>query len=418
MLTPPSRQLHMFGQRVTNYATALAGADVARGVAFMRSILTASTIQPLCPSRLLNMTDSTLNSLRTALDSYVDPYLGESLGAAKAIEDLKVAPSGAVARVRLGFPVGGYTEELTAALVAHLAQSGLQVPLSLELVADIRAHAVQRNLKPMERIRNVVAVASGKGGVGKSTVAVNLALAWAAQGARVGLLDADIYGPSQPLMLGLEGQRPSSQDGKHLQPLPAYGVASMSIGYLVDAEQPMVWRGPMVTQALTQLLGETQWGELDYLVVDMPPGTGDIQLTLSQRVPVAGAIIVTTPQDIALADAIKGLKMFEKVSVPVLGIVENMSIHVCSNCGHAEHIFGTGGGARMAQQYGVNLLGELPLDARIREEADGGHPTVAAAPDSPRAKAYLTMARRAAGALARRARDRSSLFPKIVVEES
>jgi ATP-binding protein involved in chromosome partitioning len=270
----------------------------------------------------------------------------------------------------------------------------------------------------MADIKNIVAVASGKGGVGKSTVAVNLALAWAAQGARVGLLDADIYGPSQPLMLGLEGERPSSPDGKRLQPLQAHGVTAMSIGFLVDAEQPMVWRGPMVTQALTQLLAETQWGSIDYLVVDMPPGTGDIQLTLSQKVPVAGAVIVTTPQDIALADARKGLKMFEKVSVPVLGIVENMSTHVCSNCGHEDHIFGAGGGARMAQQYGVKLLGELPLDSRIREEADGGKPTVVAAPDSARARAYLEMARRTAATLARRARDRSTLFPKIVVEES
>ncbi|MGH8139072.1 MAG: iron-sulfur cluster carrier protein ApbC [Steroidobacteraceae bacterium] len=362
--------------------------------------------------------DLTLNALRTALDSYVDPYLGESLAAAQAVQSLSTAGGGPVARIRLGFPVGGYREELMEGLRRHLAAAGIDSPLTIELVADIRAHAVQRNLKPLEQIKNVVAVASGKGGVGKSTVAVNLALAWAAQGARVGILDADIYGPSQPLMLGLEGQRPSSPDGKHLRPVMAHGIAAMSIGFLVDAEQPMVWRGPMVTQALTQLLSETDWGALDYLVVDMPPGTGDIQLTLSQRVPVAGAVIVTTPQDIALADARKGLKMFEKVSVPVLGIVENMSIHVCSQCGHAEHIFGAGGGARMAEQYGVALLGELPLDAHIREEADGGRPTVVAAPDSPRAQAYLAMARRTAAALSRRARDRSSVFPKIVIEES
>jgi ATP-binding protein involved in chromosome partitioning len=290
--------------------------------------------------------------------------------------------------------------------------------LTVELEADIKSHVVQRNLKPLEQIKNVVAVASGKGGVGKSTVAVNLALAWAAQGAKVGILDADIYGPSQPLMLGLEGHKPTSPDNKHLRPLENHGVSAMSIGFLIDEEQPMVWRGPMVTQALTQLLGETLWGTLDYLVVDMPPGTGDIQLTLAQRVPVAGAIIVTTPQDIALADARKGLKMFEKVAVPVLGIVENMSIHVCSNCGHAEHIFGAGGGARMAEQYGVKLLGELPLDAHIREEADSGRPTVVAAPDTPRAKAYFEMARRTAGALALRARDRSSVFPKIVIENT
>ena len=362
--------------------------------------------------------DFTLNTLRTALDAYIDPYLGESLGAAGAVRELVAAGSGFEARIALGFPVGGYHEEFSAALAHHFEAAGIQSKLDVSLESDIRSHAVQRNLKPIDQIKNVVAVASGKGGVGKSTVAVNLALAWAAQGARVGILDADIYGPSQPLMLGLEGQKPSSPDGKHLQPLMSHGLAAMSIGFLVDAEQPMVWRGPMVTQALTQLLSETQWGPLDYLVVDMPPGTGDIQLTLSQRVPVAGAVIVTTPQDIALSDARKGLKMFEKVAVPVLGIVENMSIHVCSNCGHAEHIFGAGGGARMAEQYGVALLGELPLDVHIREEADGGRPTVVAAPDSQRALAYFQMARRTAGALARRARDRSSVFPKIVVEES
>jgi ATP-binding protein involved in chromosome partitioning len=363
--------------------------------------------------------DSTLDALRTALGAYIDPYAGQSLADAQAVREVKAAPNGGyAARIVLGFPVRGYQKELTEALVRHVAAAGIQVPLAIELESDIKAHAVQRNLKPLEQIKNVVAVASGKGGVGKSTVAVNLALAWAAQGARVGILDADIYGPSQPLMLGLEGQRPSSPDGKHLRPLESHGVGAMSIGFLVDAEQPMVWRGPMVTQALTQLLSETHWGNLDYLVVDMPPGTGDIQLTLAQRVPVAGAVIVTTPQDIALADARKGLKMFEKVSVPVLGIVENMSIHVCSNCGHAEHIFGSGGGARMAEQYGVKLLGELPLDANIREEADSGRPTVIAAPDSPRAQAYLQMARRTAAALAIRARDRSALFPKIVVEET
>jgi ATP-binding protein involved in chromosome partitioning len=362
--------------------------------------------------------ETTLPAVRAALEAYVDPYLGETLGTAQAVRDVRVTRAGFTAQVVLGFPTGGYEQELAAALNGQLAAAGIAAPLSLELDSDIRAHAVQRNLKPLGDIRNVVAVASGKGGVGKSTVAVNLALAWAAQGARVGILDADIYGPSQPLMLGLVGQRPTSPDGKQLRPLESHGVRAMSIGFLVDAEQPMVWRGPMVTQALTQLLGETQWGELDYLVVDMPPGTGDIQLTLAQRVPVAGAVIVTTPQDIALADARKGLKMFEKVSVPVLGIVENMSVHVCSNCGHTEHIFGAGGGERMAQEYGVRLLGELPLDTHIREEADGGRPTVVAAPESPRARPYFEMARRTAAALALRARDRSALFPKIVVEES
>lgn len=365
------------------------------------------------------MPDERVDALRTVLGAYVEPYAGQSLADAQAVREVRASPDGRyTVRIVLGFPVGGYQKELTEALARHASSAGIPAALAVELESDIKAHAVQRNLKPLDQIKNIVAVASGKGGVGKSTVAVNLALAWAAQGARVGILDADIYGPSQPLMLGLEGQRPSSADGKHLKPLTSHGIGAMSIGFLVDAEQPMVWRGPMVTQALTQLLSETHWGSLDYLVVDMPPGTGDIQLTLAQRVPVAGAVIVTTPQDIALADARKGLKMFEKVSVPVLGIVENMSIHVCSSCGHAEHIFGSGGGARMAAQYGVKLLGELPLDASIREEADGGRPTVIAAPDSPRAMAYFQMARRTAAALAIRSRDRSSIFPKIVVEET
>jgi ATP-binding protein involved in chromosome partitioning len=357
-------------------------------------------------------------AVKTALDAYIDPYLGETLGAAQAVRGLHKQGDGFLAQIHLGFPVGGYRDELTSALRSHLRAAGVEVSLEVELHSDIRAHAVQRHLKPLGDIKNVVAVASGKGGVGKSTVAVNLALAWAAQGAKVGVLDADIYGPSQPLMLGIEKERPNSPDGKHLKPLTSHGVVAMSIGFLVDAEQPMVWRGPMVTQALTQLLSDTEWGALDYLVVDMPPGTGDIQLTLSQRVPVAGAVIVTTPQDIALADARKGLKMFEKVAVPVLGIVENMSVYTCSNCGHVEHVFGAGGGARMAAQYGVTLLGELPLDAHIREETDSGRPTVVAAPESARARAYFETARRTAAALARRARDRSSLFPKIVVEES
>ena len=321
-------------------------------------------------------------------------------------------------RLRFGFPIGGYEQSLTGALRAQIEPLAEGLPIDIQLTSQIQAHAVQRPLKPLPGVKNIVAVASGKGGVGKSTVAVNLALAWAAQGARVGVLDADIYGPSQPLMLGLAGQRPTAPDGKHIKPLAAHGVVAMSIGFLIDPDQPMVWRGPMVTQALTQLLGDTQWGELDYLVVDMPPGTGDIQLTLAQRVPVAGAVIVTTPQDIALADARKGLAMFQKVAVPVLGIVENMSIHVCSQCGHADHIFGAGGGARMAASAGVRLLGELPLDARIREDADGGRPTVVAEPDSPRAQLYLDMARRTGAALARRARDRSALFPSIVVEAS
>ena len=364
------------------------------------------------------MNDPLLHQIRTAIENHVDPFLGETLGAAQAVDEVQLREGRVSVRLRFGFPVGGYADSLTLALRPQLERLADGLPVDLEVSSLIHAHAVQRPLKPLPGVKNIVAVASGKGGVGKSTVAANLALAWAAQGARVGVLDADIYGPSQPLMLGLTGQRPSAPDGKHIKPLAAHGVVAMSIGFLIDPQQPMVWRGPMVTQALTQLLSDTQWGELDYLVVDMPPGTGDIQLTLAQRVPVAGAIIVTTPQDIALADARKGLAMFEKVAVPVLGIVENMSIHVCSQCGHAEHIFGSGGGARMAEQAGVRLLGELPLDARIREDADGGRPTVVAEPDSPRAQLYLEMARRTGAVLARRARDRSISFPNIVVEQS
>ena len=354
--------------------------------------------------------------LREKLSTYVDPYLEQSLGDAKAIVSVTVAADLVRVELNLGFPCADYGPELKAALESHLSPLLGSAGLDLTLRAQITAHAVQRTLKPLTNVKNVVAVASGKGGVGKSTTAVNLALAWAAQGAKVGLLDADIYGPSQPLMMGLSGSKPVSTDGKHMTPLRAHGVEVMSIGFMIDPEQPMAWRGPMVTQALTQLLGDTLWGELDYLVVDMPPGTGDIQLTLAQRVPVSGAVIVTTPQDIALLDARKGLKMFEKVEVRVLGVVENMSMHVCSQCGHVEHIFGSGGGARMAGQYGVKLLGELPLDIRIREDADGGAPTVVSEPASERARAYFQMARRTAARLSTLNKDYSHAFPKITVE--
>ena len=357
-------------------------------------------------------------SVRAAIEGFVEPCLQQTLSQAQAVRRIDCAHNGVQVHLELGFPTLGYTHTLQSALQTHLKAQGIDAPLTLELNSAIQAHAVQRNLKPLAGVKNIVAVASGKGGVGKSTVAVNLGLAWAAAGAKVGILDADIYGPSQPLMLGLVGKHPSSPDGKQILPLHAHGLTAMSIGFLVDPAQAVVWRGPMVTQALTQLLGDTQWGELDYLVVDMPPGTGDIQLTLSQRVPVAGAIIVTTPQDIALADARKGLAMFDKVSVPVLGIIENMSVHVCSHCGHVEHIFGAGGGARLAAEHGVALLGELPLDVRIREQADGGRPTVVAQPESELARAYTDAARRSAAVLSRRARDRSALFPKIVVEDS
>jgi ATP-binding protein involved in chromosome partitioning len=360
--------------------------------------------------------DETADAIRARLSTYTDPYLGQSLGQAKVIEAVALQGNVATLNLKFGFPCTDYAEELKPALEIYLGPVLGGASINLVLKAEITAHAVQRTLKPLANVKNVVAVASGKGGVGKSTTSANLALAWAAQGARVGLLDADIYGPSQPQMMGLSGLKPQTADGKHIMPLMAHGVAVMSIGFMIDPEQPMAWRGPMVTQALTQLLGDTQWGELDYLVVDMPPGTGDIQLTLAQRVPVSGAIIVTTPQDIALLDARKGLKMFEKVEVRVLGVVENMSVHVCSNCGHVEHVFGSGGGARMAEQYGVQLLGELPLDIRIREDADGGAPTVVSEPGSARARAYLQMARHAAARLSTLNKDYSSMFPKITVE--
>jgi len=365
----------------------------------------------------MNHSAVTASAIRAKLGSYTDPYLDQTLSQAKAIVDVSADPKQVVVQLKFGFPVADYAGELLPALQSHLQPELGGVPIKLILNSEITAHAVQKTLKPLGNVKNVIAVASGKGGVGKSTTAANLALAWAAQGARVGLLDADIYGPSQPLMMGLAGRKPEiDADGKHMIPLRAHGVEVMSIGFMIDAEQPMIWRGPMVTQALTQLLGDTKWGELDYLVVDMPPGTGDIQLTLAQRVPVSGAVIVTTPQDIALLDARKGLKMFEKVEVRVLGIVENMSVHVCSQCGHVEHVFGSGGGASMAAQYGVQLLGELPLDIRIREDADGGSPTVVAEPDSPRALAYFRMARRTAARLSTLNKDYSRMFPKITVE--
>ncbi|HXA35798.1 MAG TPA: iron-sulfur cluster carrier protein ApbC [Steroidobacteraceae bacterium] len=366
----------------------------------------------------MNHDTYTPSVVRERLGTYVDPYLGQSLGDAKSVASVTFAGGVLSIELVLGFPCADYADELKAALQEHLGPLLGQARLELKLRAQITAHAVQRTLKPLSNVKNIVAVASGKGGVGKSTTAANLALAWVAQGAKVGLLDADIYGPSQPLMMGVAGAKPVSADGKHLSPMRAHGVEVMSIGFMIDPEQPMAWRGPMVTQALTQLLSDTNWGELDYLVVDMPPGTGDIQLTLAQRVPVSGAVIVTTPQDIALLDARKGLKMFEKVEVRVLGVVENMSLHVCSQCGHVEHVFGSGGGARMANQYGVQLLGELPLDIRIREDADGGTPTVVAEPGSARARAYFLMARRTAARLATLNKDYSRAFPKITVEST
>lgn len=317
-------------------------------------------------------------------------------------------------RVTVGYPIALAAPAIEAQIKSALTD--VNVPVTVDVHAQIESHVVQRNLPLLKGVKNLIAVASGKGGVGKSSTAVNLALALARHGARVGLLDADIYGPSIPQMLGIGGQQPHSPDGKHIEALRAHGIALMSIGFLVDAESPMVWRGPMVTSALEQLLRDTLWGELDYLVVDMPPGTGDIQLTLAQKVPVTGSVIVTTPQDIALLDARKGIRMFEKVGVPILGIVENMSVHICSNCGHVEPIFGEGGGAALGTDYQVPLLGKLPLDLRIRVGLDAGQPIVAADPDSPISQLYLDIALKVAGAVAVRARDTSHKFPKIVIE--
>ena len=338
-----------------------------------------------------------------ALESLAATPSGPPIAPPQARWEVQVA--GAACRVGLltGWPLGAEAAAgLRAGVEAAAAAQGLTLA-GFEARTRIAAHAVQPALAPSPRIRNVIAVGSGKGGVGKSTTAVNLALALQRLGAKVGVLDADVYGPSVPAMLGLSG-RPESPDNKSIEPLRAFGVEAMSIGLLVDVDAPMIWRGPMATSALTQLFNDTRWGDLDYLLVDLPPGTGDIQLTLAQKIPVAGAVIVTTPQEIATLDARKALKMFEKVKVPVLGIVENMAVHVCSNCGHAEHLFGQGGGEAMAAQYGVPLLGSLPLDLRIREQGDAGTPVVAAAPDSAPAQAYLATAQAMAAQLATRPR--------------
>jgi ATP-binding protein involved in chromosome partitioning len=357
------------------------------------------------------------DTVRALLAQWRDPYIGKTLGELGAIQALQASDAMVRLRLALPVPVGGYAAELAPQLQASLHRSEIPGELSLDLVANIPSHAVQRPLKPLPGIGNIVAVGSAKGGVGKSTVAANLAAAWAAMGARVGLLDADVYGPSQPLMYGVAGQKPQTE-GKRIVPVMAHGVKLMSIGFLVDPGQPVIWRGPMVTQALNQLLTETIWGELDYLVLDLPPGTGDLQLTLAQKVPVAGSVVVTTPQEIAVTDARKGIAMFEKVSVAVLGVVENMSVHVCSHCGQEDAIFGAGGGERLAAECQVALLGKLPLDTRVRSDSDAGQPTVLAAADAARPRAWIELARHTAGALARRPRDRSGTFPNVVVERT
>ncbi len=355
--------------------------------------------------------------VETALKAVIDPYLEKDLVSAKAVKNIAVSGDKVSVDVVLGYPAKGSRDALAAKLKEKVAAIPGVKDVTINISSSIASHGVQKGVKPLTSVKNIIAVASGKGGVGKSTVAVNLALALSAEGASVGILDADIYGPSQPSMLGVK-MKPESKDGKSLEPIMSYHLQSMSIGYLIDEETPMIWRGPMVTQALEQLLRDTNWQDLDYLIIDLPPGTGDVQLTLAQKVPVTGAIIVTTPQDIALLDARKGLKMFEKVEIPVLGVVENMSTHLCTQCGHEEHIFGEGGGSRMAEQYDVDFLGALPLDMRIREETDAGKPTVVADPECRISQIYRDIARRVAAKLALQKKDFSAKFPNIVIQNT
>jgi ATP-binding protein involved in chromosome partitioning len=359
----------------------------------------------------------TESALLDALKTVTDPNTGRDHVTTKALKNLRIEDGDVSFQVELGYPARSQHAALRKSLIAAARGVPGVENVSVEITTRITAHAVQRGVQLLPKVRNVVAVASGKGGVGKSTTTVNLALALAAEGASVGILDADIYGPSQPMMMGVSG-RPESSDGKTIEPMENHGVQVMSIGFMVEPDQAMIWRGPMATQALDQLLHQTQWRELDYLLIDMPPGTGDIALTLSQRVPLTGAVIVTTPQDIALLDARKGLKMFEKVGVPILGVVENMAVHVCTNCGHAEHIFGADGGKKMAAEYGVDYLGALPLTMKIREQADSGRPTVVAEPDGEVAGIYKAVARQVAVKIAQKAKDFSSKFPTISVSKT
>ncbi|MBI3728344.1 MAG: iron-sulfur cluster carrier protein ApbC [Burkholderiales bacterium] len=359
----------------------------------------------------------TVDDIKAALAKVIDPNTNKDLIATKSAKNIKIDGADVSLDVELGYPAKSQFELIRAAVAATITALPGAGKVTVNVTSKIIAHAVQPGIKLMPNVKNIIAVASGKGGVGKSTTAANLALALAAEGAAVGILDADIYGPSQPMIMGISG-RPETVDGKTMEPLENHGLQVSSIGFMIDPDEPMVWRGPLVTQALQQLLGQTNWRDLDYLIVDMPPGTGDVQLTLSQKVPVTGAVIVTTPQDIALLDARKGLKMFEKVGIPILGIVENMSIHICSNCGHAEHIFGEGGGQKMCADFGVDFLGGLPLTMAIRQQADSGTPTVVAEPDGKIASLYKDIARKVAIKVAEKAKDMTSKFPTITIQNT
>lgn len=363
------------------------------------------------------MTEFTKADVENLLKSITDPNVETDILSAKSVKKITIEDTNVNVSIVLGYPAKSYVAELQAEVENKLKQLKQVGKINVEVKFKTVSHSVQQSLQTIPNVKNIIAVASGKGGVGKSTTSVNLALALASEGANVGILDADIYGPSIPTMLGLSGF-PASDDGKTMNPKISFGIQTISIGYLIEDDQPMIWRGPMVTNALQQLLKDTKWDNVDYLIVDLPPGTGDIQLTLAQQIPVTGAIIVTTPQDIALIDAQRGLGMFEKVNVPVLGLVENMSMHICSNCGHEEAIFGQGGGDAMAKKNNIDLLGSLPLDIKIREFADSGRPTVAADPDGRATEIYKSIARKMAGKLSLRGKDHSSKFPNIVIQNS